>query len=56
MNIFERDHELGEEMFAFKYEHSPNSRIAPNSPSPGVTVAFIEDNGEPVEFLQIDRR
>jgi hypothetical protein len=28
--------------------------IAPNSPSPGVTVAFIEHNGAPVEFLQID--
>ena len=29
--------------------------IEPNSPSPGVTVAFIEDNGAPVEFLQIDK-
>jgi hypothetical protein len=29
--------------------------IPPNSPSPGVTVAFIEDNGAPVEFLQIDK-
>ncbi len=28
--------------------------IAPNSPSPGITVAFIVDNGAPVEFLQID--
>jgi hypothetical protein len=28
--------------------------IAPNSLSPGVTVAFIEDNGAPVEFLRID--
>ncbi len=28
--------------------------IAPNSPSPGVTVAFIVENGAPVEFLQID--
>jgi hypothetical protein len=26
--------------------------IAPNSPSPGVRVAFIVDNGAPVEFLQ----
>ncbi len=25
--------------------------IAPNSPSPGVTVAFIVDDGAPVEFL-----
>ena len=30
--------------------------IAPNSPSPGVTVAFIEVNGAPVELLQIDRQ
>jgi hypothetical protein len=30
--------------------------IAPNSPSPGVTVAFIVENGAPVEFLQIDRK
>jgi len=29
--------------------------IEPNSPSPGVKVAFIIDNGAPVEFLQIDR-
>ncbi len=29
--------------------------IEPNSPSPGVVVAFIEDNGAPIEFLQIDR-
>lgn len=28
--------------------------IAPNSPSPGVIVAFIVDDGAPVEFLQID--
>jgi hypothetical protein len=26
--------------------------IAPNSPSPGVTVAFIVENGAPIEFLQ----
>lgn len=29
--------------------------IAPNSPSPGITVAFIVDNGAPVELLQVDR-
>jgi len=29
--------------------------IKPNSPSPGVIVAFIVDNGAPIEFLQIDR-
>jgi len=28
--------------------------IEPNSPSAGVTVAFIVDNGAPVEFLQFD--
>ena len=29
--------------------------IPPNSPAAGVRVAFIEDNGAPVEFLQIDK-
>ena len=29
--------------------------IEPNSPSCGVTVAFVADNGAPIEFLQIDR-
>ena len=29
--------------------------IAPNSPSPGVKVAFIEVRGAPVELMQIDR-
>jgi len=29
--------------------------IAPNSPSDGITVAFIVDNGAPVELLQFDR-
>ena len=28
--------------------------IEPNSPTPGITVAFILDNGAPVEFLEID--
>jgi hypothetical protein len=28
--------------------------IAPNSPSPGVRVAFIVHDGAPIEFLQID--
>ena len=28
--------------------------IAPNSPSPGVRVAFIVENGAPVEFLEYD--
>ncbi len=27
--------------------------IAPNSPSPGIRVAFIVHNGAPVEFLEI---
>jgi hypothetical protein len=30
--------------------------IEPNSPSPGVRVAFIEVRGAPVELLQIDHR
>lgn len=29
--------------------------IAPNSPSAGVTVAFIVDNGAPIEFLEFDK-
>ncbi|HXK49479.1 MAG TPA: hypothetical protein PKW56_03350 [Clostridiales bacterium] len=29
--------------------------IPPNSPSPGVTVAFINVSGAPVELLQIDK-
>jgi len=28
--------------------------IEPNSPTPGVTVAFIVDDGAPIEFLQFD--
>jgi len=28
--------------------------IAPNSPSPGVRVAFIIENGAPIEFLQFE--
>ncbi len=30
--------------------------IQPNSPSPGVTVAFIVCNGAPIEFLQYEKR
>jgi hypothetical protein len=29
--------------------------IAPNSPSPGLTVAFIVDDGAPVELMQFER-
>jgi hypothetical protein len=29
--------------------------IAPNRPSEGVNVAFIVDNGAPIEFLQFDK-
>jgi len=28
--------------------------IEPNSPSEGVLVAFIVDNGAPIEFIQFD--
>ena len=28
--------------------------IAPNSPSPGLTVAFIVDDGAPVELMRFD--
>ena len=27
--------------------------IPPNSPSDGVRVAFIEENGAPIEFIQV---
>ena len=30
--------------------------IEPNSPSPGVTVAFIEEDGAPVELLEYKKR
>jgi hypothetical protein len=29
--------------------------IPPNSPSPGLTVAFIVDDGAPVELMRFDR-
>ena len=29
--------------------------IAPNSPSPSVMVAFVEEKGAPIEFLEIDK-
>ncbi len=32
-----------------------NVIIEPNSPADGVTVAFIEDNGAPIEFIQFDK-
>lgn len=30
--------------------------IEPNSPSEGNLVAFIEENGAPIEFIQIEKR
>ena len=32
----------------------PMNTALPNSPSPGMTVAFIEVRGTPVELMQID--
>jgi hypothetical protein len=32
-----------------------NVIIEPNSPCEGVRVAFIEDNGAPIEFLQFEK-
>jgi hypothetical protein len=32
-----------------------NILIPPNNPTEGVRVAFIEENGAPIEFLQFDR-
>ena len=29
--------------------------IEPNSPSEGNVVAFIEENGAPIEFIQIEK-
>jgi len=29
--------------------------IEPNSPSPGIRVAFIVENGAPVEFIEINK-
>jgi hypothetical protein len=29
--------------------------IPPNSPSEGIVVAFIVDNGAPIEFIQIEK-
>lgn len=29
--------------------------IEPNEPSPGILVAFIQEGGAPIEFLQIER-
>lgn len=29
--------------------------IHPNSPSEGITVAFIVDNGAPIEFIQVEQ-
>ena len=34
--------------------HGRKVIIEPNSPSPGVTVAFIEENGAPIELIQVD--
>ncbi len=34
--------------------HGRKIIIEPNSPSPGVTVAFIEENGAPIELIQVD--
>lgn len=30
--------------------------IKPNSPSEGILVAFIEENGAPIEFIQIEKK
>ncbi|MCK4549628.1 MAG: hypothetical protein KAU49_05645, partial [Candidatus Krumholzibacteria bacterium] len=47
-------------MYVSGYEESPYRiewmRFEPNSPSGGVRVAFIVDNGAPVEFLEIEFR
>jgi len=30
--------------------------IEPNEPAPGILVAFIEEAGAPIEFLQIEKK
>jgi hypothetical protein len=30
--------------------------IAPNSPSPGVRVAFVVENGAPIELIEINKK
>ena len=35
--------------------HGNELLIPPNSPSEGITVAFIIDNGAPIEFLHISK-
>ncbi len=41
-------------MLQLRYHHV-GIPIEPNSPTAGVTVAFIVDHGAPIEFLQFDR-
>jgi hypothetical protein len=47
-------------MYVSGYEESPYKvewmRFEPGSPSEGVRVAFIVDNGAPVEFLELASR
>jgi len=40
------------------YEAIKNKKviIKPNSPSKGNIVAFIEENGAPIEFIQIEKK
>ncbi|NOQ68196.1 hypothetical protein GQ568_02025 [Patescibacteria group bacterium] len=40
------------------YEAIKNRKviIEPNSPSKGIVVAFIEENGVPIEFIQIKEK
>lgn len=38
----------------FEAVKGKNVIIDPNCPSPGVVVAFIEENGAPIEFIQLN--
>jgi len=40
-------------MLRYSHLQGKNIIIPPNSPSDGVQVAFIEDNGAPIELMQI---
>ena len=48
---------ISEILFDMKgYNKAKKVIIEPNSPSEGVMVAFIEENGAPIEFIQIEEK
>jgi hypothetical protein len=58
LNLLVRDRsqlDLRDESAVSKFFAGKEILIKPNSPTEGVTVAMIKDNGAPIEFLQFDR-